>query len=74
MRVNSRPQAPLLSRSGVEPPTGMIHPRESRETEDRKQESIKEFVLEVWIPNLEIKENIWRGWIVPVGGSTPDRH
>ena len=29
-----------LSRSGVEPPTGTIHPRESRGTEDRRQKSM----------------------------------
>ena len=23
---------------------------------------------------LELLVGIWRGWIVPVGGSTPDRH
>ena len=33
--------APILCRSGVAPPTGTIHPRESRGTADRKQESIK---------------------------------
>ena len=26
-----------MSRSGVEPPTGTIHPREGRGTEDREQ-------------------------------------
>ena len=30
---------PTLCRSRVEPPTGTIHPRESRGTKDRKQES-----------------------------------
>ena len=25
------------------------------------------------LPDLELGEGIWRGWIVPVGGSTPDR-
>ena len=43
---------PILSRSGVEPPTGTIHPRESRGTEDRKQESKKvhfgEMSFRIW--------------------------
>ena len=26
------------------------------------------------LSGLELRESIWRGWIVPVGGSTPDRH
>ena len=25
-------------------------------------------------PDLELWANIWRGWIFPVGGTTPDRH
>ena len=25
------------------------------------------------VPDLELWADIWRGWIVPVGGSTPDR-
>ena len=29
---------PTLCRSGVKPPTGMIHPRKGRGTEDRNQE------------------------------------
>ena len=33
-----------LCRSGVEPPTGMIHPRESNGTTDRRQKSIKGFI------------------------------
>ena len=40
-------------------------------TENRNQ--FKKLFSEIWISNLETKENIWRGWIVPVGGSTPDR-
>ena len=32
------------SRSGVEPPTGTIHPREGGGTDDRKQESTKRFI------------------------------
>ena len=63
----------FLCRSGVEPPTGKLHPRESRGTADKKQESMKRFVLEDALPGLELQGEIWRGWIVPVGGSTPDR-
>ena len=37
-------RAPILSRSGVAPPTGTIHPRESRGTADGKQESNKRFI------------------------------
>ena len=35
---------------------------------------MKRFVLEGVFPDLELQGDIWRGWIVPVGGSTPDRH
>ena len=49
---------PVLCRSGVEPPTGTIHPRESRGTEDRKQESIKRFIAGDAFPNLELREDI----------------
>ena len=38
-------RASILSRSGVAPPTGTIHPRESRGTTDGKQESNKRFIL-----------------------------
>ena len=38
LRIANLPKNPVLSRSGVEPPTGTIHPRESRGTTDRKQE------------------------------------
>ena len=46
----------MLSRSGVEPPTGTIHPRESRGIDDRKWESIKKVVVEGDFPDLEIVE------------------
>ena len=64
---------PQLCRSGVEPPTGKLHPRESRGTANRKQEPMKRFISEDAFPDLELRGKIWRGWIVPVGGSTPDR-
>ena len=61
-----------LSRSGVAPPTGTIHPRESRGTTARKQ--LKKTHFE------EIPFRVWGCvrtfsgvWILPVGGSTPDR-
>ena len=38
LRTANLSRNPVLSRSGVEPPTGTIHPRESRGTTDRKQE------------------------------------
>ena len=59
------------SRSGVEPPTGTIHPREGRGTTNEKQES--RFISGDAFPDLELRGNIWRGWSFPVGGSTPDR-
>ena len=34
---------------------------------------MKRFVLGDVFPDLESRGDIWRGWIVPVGGSTPDR-
>ena len=34
---------------------------------------MKRFVLGDVFPDLELQGDIWRGWIVPVGGSTPDR-
>ena len=34
---------------------------------------MKRFILENAFPDLELRGEIWRGWIVPVGGSTPDR-
>ena len=71
-RTLRRPWA--LSRSGVAPPTGTIHPRESRGTTDEKQESNKRFISGEVFPDLELREDIWRGWSFPVGGSTPDRH
>ena len=45
-----------LSRSGVEPPTGKLHPRESRGTADGKQGSIKKFILGDAFPDLELRE------------------
>ena len=35
---------------------------------------MKGFVSGEGFPGLEVVGDIWRGWIVPVGGSTPDRH
>ena len=46
----------ISCRSGVEPPTGMIHPRESRGTEDRKRKPIKRSVG--CLPDLELRVDI----------------
>ena len=50
-----------LCRSGVEPPTGMIHPRESIGwmTENRKIRAGNA------LPDLEFWADIWWGWSVP---------
>ena len=53
---------------------GTIHPRKGRETTDGKQNQLKDLFREDVLPVLELQASIWRGWIVPVGGSTPDRH
>ena len=75
-------------RSGVAPPTGKLHPRESRGTTDRKQESIKRFIsgmsFRIWNCGRIFSEG--RSFrsragpvapvvlvLVPVGGCTPDR-
>ena len=52
---------PTLCRSGVEPPTGTIHPREGIGwmTENRKIHAGEDF------PDLELRADIQRGWIVP---------
>ena len=34
---------------------------------------MKRFISGDAFPDLELRGDIWRGWIVPVGGSTPDR-
>ena len=64
---------PTLCRSGVEPPTGTIHPRESRGTTDRKQKSISRR-----LSGFGIAGGYWAGVelsdLVPVGGCTPDRN
>ena len=64
---------PSLCRSGVEPPTGTIHPRESSGTTDGKQNQLKDSFRGDAFPVLELRASIWRGWSFPVGGSTPDR-
>ena len=52
---------PTLCRSGVEPPTGKLHPREGIGwmTENRKIHAGEDF------PDLELRADIQRGWIVP---------
>ena len=57
---------PIFCRSGVEPPTGTIHPRESRGTAHGKHESIKRFTSGGGhFPALELRANIWQGWSFP---------
>ena len=58
------------SRSGVKPPTGTIHPRQipPYASEFVKFSPTQSFLFPVISPML------LRGWIIPVGGSTPDRH
>ena len=58
---------PALCRSGVEPPTGMIHPRESREqrTENRNQFSCRVYgfgIADKYLAGVD------RSGLVPVGG------
>ena len=38
------------------------------------ENSLKDFYCGNAFPNFESAVDIWRGWIVPVGGATPDRH
>ena len=52
------------SRSGVEPPTGTIHPREGRGTEDRNQS--KDSYLGNAFPDLGLRGDIWLGWSFPL--------
>ena len=52
-----------LCRSGVEPPTGTIHPRGGRGTADRRQD--KDSFRGDAFPDLELRTDIWRGWSFP---------
>ena len=55
---------------GLNPrPEGYIRAKAEEET----TEDNKEFFSEGGTTNLKAMENIRRGWIVPVGGETPDR-
>ena len=62
-----------LSRSGVEPPTGTIHPRQisACDSEFGKTSAEINFLIDSYF--LSVVPLLSRGWIVPVGGSTPDR-
>ena len=48
-----------LCRSGVAPPTGTIHPRESRATADRKQKSIKRFTSGEYLSDPLLVRNFY---------------
>ena len=66
--LSRNPDAPVvLSRSGVKPPTGSIHPRESRGTTDRKQESRSWRVYGFGIAGRYLA-GVERSGLVPVGG------
>ena len=62
------------SRSGVEPPTGTIHPRQIPPLRSRIREAIPEMNLLIDSCFLSVVPLLSRGWSFPVGGSTPDRH
>ena len=71
LRIANLPKNPVLSRSGVEPPTGTIHPRESRGTEDRRQKSmswrLSGFnIAREYLAGVELFELV--PVLVPVGG------
>ena len=63
-----------LSRSGVEPPTGTIHPRQISPAIPNPERHFPEMNLLIdscFPPAVPL---LSRGWSFPVGGSTPDRH
>ena len=62
-----------LSRSGVEPPTGKLHPRQisACDSEFGKTSAEINFLIDSYF--LSVVPLLSRGWIVPVGGATPDR-
>ena len=66
--LSRNPDAPVvLSRSGVKPQTGSIHPRESRGTTDRKQESRSWRVSGFGIAGRYLA-GVERSELEPVGG------
>ena len=63
---------PTLSRSGVEPPTGTIHPRKGRGTESRKQKSrnlFSDMPFQIPEPVGECRSSLSRS--KPIGGFPP---
>ena len=55
-----------------------LNPRPERSTharagEQQTEKESKDSFRGNAFPDLESLEDIWRGWIIPVGGSTPDR-
>ena len=64
---------PTLCRSGVEPPTGKLHPRQISVRSSKFGKSSPRNELPIGSCCLSVVPLLSRGWIVPVGGSTPDR-
>ena len=60
-------------RSGVEPPTGKLHPRQMspRNSKSGKTSPEMNLLFDSCFPSAV--PLLSRGWIVPVGGATPDR-
>ena len=65
---------PVLSRSGVEPPTGTIHPRQISSRNSKSGKASPAMNLLIGFCFLSVVPLPLRGWSFPVGGSTPDRH
>ena len=63
-----------LSRSGVEPPTGTIHPRQISPAIPNLERHPPEMNLLIHPCFPSAVPLLSRGWRFPVGGSTPDRH
>ena len=62
-----------LSRSGVAPPTGKLHPRQMSPHNSKSGKTSPEMNLLIDSCFPSAVPLLSRGWIVPVGGATPDR-
>ena len=60
-------------RSGVEPPTGKLHPRQISPRNSKSGKTSPEMNLLFDSCFSSVVPLLSRGWIVPVGGATPDR-
>ena len=60
-------------RSGVEPPTGKLHPRQISSRNSKSGKTSPEMNLLFDSCFSSVVPLLSRGWIVPVGGATPDR-